>query len=773
MATNDGGVCFATSLRARPVAPLSVIHFLRAATLGLLVMSGSVSAKPAVDTRVDNVVESFHGQAIADPYRWLEAGDTPEVAAWTRAQNALTRTTLDRIPGREALAERFWSLSEIGSLGTPTPRPLRTGRKTTWRYFYTQRRGKQNQPVLFVRDGLSGADRALVDVNALATDGTRSLDWWFPSEDGRLVAYGVSADGNEESVLHVRNVDSGVDHADVIPRTRACSVAWLPDGTGFYYTRYPEAGAVPAGEEAYHRHVFFHRLGGDPKNDAPVFGQGRDRKDWPGVTLSPNGRWLIVEVSEGWSKSEVYALPVAVGVPETPGPAIEIATGADAVFDVAELTNREIYLRTNSGAARYQLTRVSLPRAPAARTILHSKTPLAVARSTWRTILPESKSTLQQVARVGRVLAALYLEDAVSRVRLYDLDGRAMGEVSLPGLGTVAGLGGHSDGSELFVPFASFLSPTTILRQGLSARDRVPPTSSATSATGSRASVPEVWRALEARGNWQAFEVTQSRFRSKDGTEIPLFLVGRKDVARDGARPTLLYGYGGFNVDITPSWSPAIVPFLERGGLYAVAVLRGGGEYGESWHQAGMLSHKQNVFDDFIGAAEHLIAEKRTDARHLGIMGRSNGGLLVGAALTQRPDLFRAVICGVPLLDMLRYHRFRIAQLWIPEYGSAENAEDFAWLRAYSPYHHVTNGVAYPAVLFTTAESDTRVDPLHARKMTARLQAATSSGRPVLLRLEAQAGHGAGKPLAKVIAQQVDEWSFLFDQWQIDSQPTK
>ncbi|MBC8132435.1 MAG: S9 family peptidase, partial [Deltaproteobacteria bacterium] len=489
-----------------------------------------------------------------------------------------------------------------------------------------------------------------------------------------------------------------------------------------------------------------------------------------------------------WSKTELYVLdrrapggesliPIAVGAVG--------AVGADAIFDLAEITNNALFIRTNEGAPRYRLLRVPLPRARARRPAAGTHTSPALAqRSTWQEIIPEGPHALQQVALVGKTLAALYLDNAASRVSLFGLHSRALAkgpavalaEVALPMLGTVAAIYAHPEGNELFLPFSSFLSPTAILRQSLTRR-RPSPTAPAPALATSRPasanearetaiSPPDVWLQIPSPFSSSlpadSFVVTRDSFTSKDGTQIPLFLVHRRDVVRDGNTPTALYGYGGFNVNITPGWAPSIVPFIEKGGVYAVAVLRGGGEFGESWHQAGMLGRKQNVFDDFTGAAAHLIAARITCPARLAILGRSNGGLLVGAALTQRPDLFRVAISGVPLLDMIRYHKFRIAKLWIPEYGSADDADAFAWLYAYSPYHHVRDKAVYPAVMFVTAASDTRVDPLHARKMTARLQAASSSPRPILLRLETEAGHGAGKPLAKVIAQAVDEWIFLF-----------
>ncbi len=756
----------------------------------------SQSAPPG-PTRLDDVVDTLHGVKVADPYRWLEDGASPEVAAWTETQNAHTRRVLDAIPGRAALESRFWALHEIGSLGAPVPRPLARGRARGWRYFYTRRDGKQNQPVLYARDGLDGVDHALVDVNGMTTDGTSALDWWFPSEDGRLVAYGVSTDGSEESVMRVRDVGTGRDLPDTIPRTRACSVAWLPDGSGFYYTRYPAAGAVPSGEETYHRRVFLHRLGtASSDGDRLVFGAGRDMKDWPSVALSPDGRFLAIEISQGWSRTELYVLDRAAG---EHGTVLPVAVGQDAIFDLSEITNDVLLVRTNEGAPRYRLFRVPLPRPPARKPARPVDAPVpagpAFPRSSWLPIIAEGPHALQQVALVGHTLAALYLEDAVSRVRLLDTDGGVRGDVALPTLGTVAGIYGHPQGNELFLPFASFVSPTAILRQALDGArprsrarraERLPPRKGAApvqqpapvgqaaapvgqaAAPVAQAAAPvaqpavTVWRQVSSPVPAETFVVTQDRYKSKDGTQVPLFLVHRNGLVRDVNTPTVLYGYGGFNVNVTPTWAPSVVPFLEAGGVYAVAVLRGGGEYGEDWHRAGMLGRKQNVFDDFIAAAEHLVATKATRPERLAIMGRSNGGLLVGAAMTQRPELFRAVVCGVPLLDMLRYHRFRIAKLWIPEYGSSEDADAFRWLSAYSPLHNVKNGTAYPSVLFVTAASDTRVDPLHARKMTARLQAANKSHRPTLLRLETQAGHGAGKPLGKIIAQLVDEWSFLF-----------
>jgi prolyl oligopeptidase len=680
----------------------------------------------------------------ADPFQWLEDGDAPQVQRWTEGQNAAARRFLDAVPGRPALERRLWQLYEIGSLGVPVSRQQGKGKGkgNNRRYFYTRRDGKQNQPVLYLRETREGPDRPLVDVNRERADGTRALDWWFPSDDGALVAYGVSDDGNEESVLRVREVATGRDLGDQIPRTRACSLAWTPDGRGFYYTRYPTPGQVPHGEEAYHRAVFHHRLGDPPAQDREIFGAGRDRTDWPGVDLSPDGRWLVITVDQGWSKSEVYLLDTQVAAGASPTP-VAVAVGEEAKFQVVEALDDRIYLFTTSGAPRGRLFRVD-PKEP--------------GRARWRQVLPESDEVLVGVVYFRGGLAASYLHDAAARLRLYDEDGTARGEVALAGFGTIASLSGARDADEVFYAFTGFLAPTTVFRVG-----------------PGHAPKGMVWRRLEAPIDPTSFEVERAMVTSRDGTRVPLFLAHRKGVPRDGTRPALLTGYGGFDVNMLPGWTPSAIPFLESGGTFALAILRGGGEYGEAWHRAGMLANKQNVFDDFIAAATWLSENRVTSADRLAISGRSNGGLLVGAALTQRPELFRAVVCGVPLLDMLRYHLFRIAALWIPEYGSPDDPEAHRWLEAYSPYQHVRDGVKYPAVYLHTAASDSRVDPMHARKMAARLQAATAVSAdagtrapgprpipPILLQVESRAGHGAGKPLAKVIAQLVDEWSFLF-----------
>jgi prolyl oligopeptidase len=685
---------------------------------------------PYPGTKVENVIETIHGAQVADPYRWLEEADNPQVKEWVEKQNNFTRSILDKLPGREQIHERLENLLDIGILGTPVPRK--------GHYFYTKREGKQNQAILYVRDGLHGQDRVLVDPNLLAKDGTIALDWWYPSRDGKLIAYGLSQSGNEQSTLHVRDVATGKDLPDVIDRTRACSLAWRPESKGFYYTRYPAAGKVGKGEENYHRHVFYHDLGSDPAMDAKVFGDGRPSEDWPNVGLSPNGRWLVVTEEQGWAKSEVFFKDL-----QKEGAAfVPLVEKIEAIFQVVPRDDR-LYVFTNEKAPRYRVFKVD-PEKP--------------GRSDWVELIPEDKDVLQGIIPIGDMIAAEYMHQASSRLRLFDRSGKPVHEIKLPTLGSLAGVSGEWDGHELFFGFQSFTAPTSIYHLDLAE------VSATTQKNGAEAD-PSLWQQIKADIDFSVYEVEQVKYPSKDGTEITMFLAHKKGLQRDGQNPTLLYGYGGFNISLTPIFSASRFLFLEQGGLIAIPNLRGGGEYGEQWHQAGMLGKKQNVFDDFLAAAEWLIAQKYTTQSRLAIMGGSNGGLLVGAALTQRPELFRAVICAVPLLDMVRYHKFLIARLWIPEFGSPDDAEQFKWLYAYSPYHHVKDGTAYPAVFLEAAESDSRVDALHARKMTARLQAATSSDQPILLRLETKAGHGAGKPRAKIVDELTDTWSFIF--WQL------
>jgi prolyl oligopeptidase len=673
-------------------------------------------------TRTESVVETLHGTSVADPYRWLENGEAKEVQEWTEKQNQFTRKHLDAVRGRDAIAARLDELLKIGTISAPAV--------AKGRYFYERREGTQNHAILYWRQGLHGEDKVLLDPNTLSKDGTTAMDWWNVSDDGRLLVYGLSESGSERSVLSIRDVDTGRDLPDKIEHTRACTIAWQPDGKAFYYTRYPAPGSVPKGEENYHRHVFYHVIGTDPAKDPEIFGKGRDAQDWPSVQISPDGRWLLVTESQGWSKSEVYLKDLKAGSDFVP-----VVEKIDALYGV-DVQNDRLYITTNEGAPNYRV---------------FSADPEKPGRANWKEIIPESKDVLQGAGVVAHKLAANYLVKVTSRLRLYELDGRFIQEVPLPALGTTGGIGGEWDGDEGFFSFSSFSYAPSVYRFDYK--------------TGKT----ELWDRVHADINPEAFETRQVFFESKDGTSVPMFVVHKKGLPMDGKSPAVLNAYGGFNVSLTPGFTRNYYLFLEKGGVVAVANLRGGGEFGESWHQSGMLDKKQNVFDDCAAAAEWLIKSKLTSASKLAIWGGSNGGLLVGAMVTQRPDLFRAALCDVPLLDMVRYHKFLIAKLWIPEYGSADDPAQFKTLYAYSPYHHVKDGAAYPAMLITAAESDTRVDPMHARKFAARLQAASSGANPVLLRIETKAGHGAGKPRSKTLDELVDAWSFLF--WQLEVSP--
>ncbi|MGC2696585.1 MAG: prolyl oligopeptidase family serine peptidase [Candidatus Angelobacter sp.] len=720
----------------------------------------SINTAPPL-ARVDPVSENLHGRAVTDAYRWLEDSSSAETQLFVAAQNAYTRDILEKVRGRERLRPAVERLLTIGRVASP--------RKAGQRYFFERRDGQQNQAVVYVREvkranaspagvSLSGAlssnaspgiaahrtalavgpsieDRALIDVNALAPDGTIALDWWYPSEDGRYIAYGTSVNGSELSALQVLEVDSVKLLTEKIERTRAASVGWLPDNSGFYYTRYPRPGDVPAGEEMYHRRVFFHALGGaaDGSDDPLIFpseGEQLDPQQWPSVAVSHDGRWLLVEVSEGWSKSELYLKDIS-----SPAAKFQCITEGKNFLYHPDILDGQIYITTNEDAPRFRVFQ-----APCAQP----------QRRNWKEIIPQAEGVIEgHAAIIGKKLFVHYIRNASSELRIFDREGRLVADVQLPGMGSIFDLGGSWDSESGFFGFVSYTIPPTVYEVSLEGE-------------------PREWAGVESGIDPKQFQIEQLWSKSKDGTRVPMFVVSKKGLARNGRNPTLLSGYGGFNVGRTPVFNRnAMLLLLEQGGIYVDVQLRGGNEFGEEWHRAGMLAKKQNVFDDFIAAAGHLIAEKYTDADHLAIQGGSNGGLLMGAALTQRPELFRAVVCQVPLLDMLRYQQFQIAKLWIPEYGTADDPKQFEYLYAYSPYHHVKPETLYPAILFMTAESDTRVDPMHAVKMTALMQAQAANGpdRPILLRVDAKAGHGVGKPIAKLVDDAVDVWSFLF--WQL------
>ncbi|MGH2377238.1 MAG: prolyl oligopeptidase family serine peptidase [Candidatus Limnocylindria bacterium] len=665
------------------------------------------------------VVDVLHGERIEDPYRWLEDASSQRVGEWTLAQNARTRAALDAVPERARFAARLRELLAVGLLETPRP--------VAGKLFHIRRGGTQKQSVLYLRDALDAPDRPLIDPNALDAEGLVTIDWWYASPDARHVAYGLSRGGTEMSTLHVREVATGRDLPDVIPHTQRARVAWVPGG--FYYTVHPVPGSVPPGDEHYHRRVRYHRLGDDPAADETIFGEGQAKERILDVATSPNGRWVLLLAFDGWVRSDVYLLDrehLETGLRT-------VIEGADAITE-GDPADDAVWLRTNLGSPNYRIVRAD-PREP----------------SRWTTVVPESEHAIDGFRLTRDRVAVHTLEHATSRLALWAKGGTREREVQLPRLGSIggtgndAGLSSDESGDVVTYTFQSFDLPA------------------ASYAVDTTSGAQRELVRLERPAGIPEIRVQQTRYRSPDGTEVPMFLVHRADVRPTGDVPTLLTGYGGFNVSRTPLYAAAAVLWAEQGGLYALPNLRGGGEYGERWHRAGMRESKQNVFGDFHAAAEHLVASGWTRSARLGIQGGSNGGLLVGAALTQRPDLYKAVVCAVPLLDMLRYQHLLIARFWIAEYGSSESAEELRWLRAYSPYHNVRAGTRYPAVLFTTADGDSRVDPMHARKMAALMQSETEG--LVLLRVDRDAGHGIGKPLGKQVDDAADLVAFLA--WQL------
>lgn len=677
---------------------------------------------PLVATRRQELRERFFGVDVEDPFRWLEAGGDPEVIDWIGKQNAVTEAFLAHSPARAAIRKRMAELLAIGSVSLPVVRRTREG---ALRIFYTRREGSDEQAILYVRDGVWGTERLLVDPTRSGS-ATTALDWFEPSDDGSLLAYGLSQNGTEDSTLRVRNVATGSDLADVIDRTRYGSLAWRPRNSGFFYARYPDPNTVPAGEERLHRRIYEHTLGQAPRDDSLVFGNELEAADFPGVASSPKGTWLLVSVGRGWNESALYLADTHT----KPRRFVRISPEGQTRYSAIPREDR-LFVLTNEGAPRYRIFSVD-PRRP--------------AREQWRLVIPEHpEDVIRTFDVIGKHILVSYLHEGLTLLARFSLDGTREGEVDLPALGTSDGFSGLPDGGDAFYAFESFVVPREVRRFDLEKAQDSP------------------FLSVQSDIRNQDYAIESITARSRDGTEIPYQLVRRAGRRLgDGRAKTLLSGYGGFNESVQPRFSRPVQVFLEQDGVYVQAQLRGGGEFGEDWHRAGQLTQKQNTFDDFVAVAEDLVRRRVTSPAELAILGRSNGGLLVAAALTQHPELFRAAVAQVPLTDMLRYPKFLIGKLWVPEYGSPDNEPEFRALLAYSPYHHVRSGVPYPATLITTAESDTRVDPLHARKFAAALQQATSSRQPILLRTERSAGHGAGMPRSKQLEELTDVYTFLF-----------
>ncbi len=686
-------------------------------------LSSLLPAAPAAypETSVREVIDDYHGTKVADPYRWLEDDNSEETKAWVAAQNEVTREFLGEIPQRGEIRDRLEALWNFERIGQPS----RYGD----RWFFTHNTGLQNQSVLKVASSPEGEGKVLLDPNLLSEDGTVSLARFRPSEDGKLLAYALSKSGSDWQEIRIRDVETGGDLPDHLEWVKFSGLSWKKDGSGFFYSRYeaPEEGAALTQTNEFQK-MFFHKVGTPQAEDVLVY----ERKDHPrwgiGGGVTEDGRYLILHISEGTDpNNRVFYKDLEAEDGE--GEVVELLDQADARYGFAGNDGPVFFFRTDLDAPRYRVIAIDT-RKP--------------GREDWRELIPQSEDQLDGVSDVGGQLICDYLRDAKSAVKCFDLEGKLIRELELPGIGSVGGFGGRRGDKETFFGFTSFTEPGAIHRLDLE--------------TGES----KMWRRPEVDFDSDAYETKQVFVESKDGTKVPMFVVHKKGIDPGKTRRTLLYGYGGFNISLTPGFSVQRAVWLERGGVFALANLRGGGEYGSDWHRAGTRTNKQNVFDDFLACAEWLIGNGYTSPEKLAIQGGSNGGLLVGACMTQRPELFGAALPGVGVMDMLRFHKFTIGWAWEKDYGSAENEEEFKALYAYSPYHRLQPGTRYPATLVTTADHDDRVVPAHSFKFAARLQVCQAQdGPPVLIRIETGAGHGAGTALGKMIGKTADEWAFL------------
>ncbi|BAZ30420.1 peptidase S9 prolyl oligopeptidase [Cylindrospermum sp. NIES-4074] len=665
-----------------------------------------------------NQADNYHDTVVADPYRWLENPDSEETKAWVEAQNQVTFAYLGEIPVREKIKQRLTKIWDYEKYGIPF--------KEGDSYFYFKNDGLQNQSVLYVLKNLEDEPRVLLDPNKLSEDGTVALAGLSISEDGKLLAYGLSTSGSDWQEWKVRNVETGEDLQDHLKWIKFSGASWTHDHQGFFYSRYDEPNEKTKLEDVnYYQKLYYHKLGTPQSADVLIYHRP-DQKEWGfsgGIT--EDGKYLIISV---WLGTDPRNLVFYKDLTNPNAEVVELIKEFEANYSFIDNNNSLFYFRTDLNAPRGRVIAIDTKQ---------------IAPENWQEIIPQSAETLESVGILNNQFVADYLQDAHSQIKIFDLKGTFVREVELPGLGSADGFGGKRDDTETFYSFTSFTTPGTIYRYNM--------------VTGKS----EVFRQPKVDFNPDDYETRQVFYQSKDGTKVPMFITHKKGIKLDGNNPTYLYAYGGFNVSITPSFSVSMLVWLEMGGIYAVPNIRGGGEYGEEWHQAGMKLQKQNVFDDFIAAAEWLIANNYTKPAKLAIAGGSNGGLLVGACMTQRPDLFGAALPAVGVMDMLRFHKFTIGWAWVSEYGSAENLEEFPALYAYSPLHNLKPGTAYPATLITTADHDDRVVPAHSFKFAAALQASQAGDAPVLIRIETKAGHGAGKPTAKIIEEAADKWAFL------------
>jgi len=660
--------------------------------------------------------DDYFGTAVADPYRWMEDLESPEVASWVEAENAISVPFLEGLPGREEIRSRLTELWNYERFGIPF--------KEGGRYFFTRNDGLQNQDVVYVAESLDAEPRVFIDPNAFSEDATVALAGMSVSPDGRYVAYATSDGGTDWNTWHVKEVETGQNLPDTVAYTKFTDASWLPNGSGFFYSRHP-LGPDGKGDGQAQVKIWFHQVGTSQDADELVYEVEDSESQNPYGSVTEDGRYLIINLSEGYDSNAVYYRDL--GAPS--GRVVRLLDRWDALYGFIGNDGPVFYFHTNKGAPRNRVVAIDIRRP---------------AEAEWTEIIPEADETLENASFVGGRFLAQYLRDAKPLVRVFGKAGEPLRDVELPGIGSASGFGGREDDPETFYSFESFTVPPTIYRYDVS--------------TGETS----VYHETRVEVDTGAFETTQVFYTSKDGTRVPMFLTYKAGVDRDGENPTLLYGYGGFNISETPSFRVDRLVWMEMGGIFALANLRGGGEYGEAWHLAGTKTHKQNVFDDFIAAAEYLIAEGYTSTPKLGIQGGSNGGLLVGAVLTQRPELFGAALPAVGVLDMLRYHTASLnARQWSSDYGLSENEEEFRALYAYSPYHNVKDGTCYPPTLVTTADRDDRVVPWNSFKFGAALQHAQACDNPILVRVETRAGHGAGKPTWMRIDEVADAWAFL------------
>ncbi len=675
--------------------------------------------------KVDQV-DDYHSVKVSDPYRWLENPDADDARAWIEAQNKLTFGFLNEIPERAKIKDRLTKLWDYEKFSSPF--------KEGERYFYFKNVGLQNQNVLYTIKSLKDEPHVLLDPNALSKDGTVALSGLAVSHDGKHLAYGLSTSGSDWMEWKVRDIESGKDTSDQIKWVKFSGASWTKDGKGFFYSRYDEPNEKTKLEDVnYFQKLFYHRLGTSQSDDILIY-ERKDQKEWGfGGDVTEDGRYLIVSVWQGTDpKNRIFYKDLQ----DQDSKVVELIAELEAAYNFIGNEGSLFWFRTDLNAPRGRIIAID------------TQNPV---QKNWKEIVPQANETLESVSLVGEHFVASYLKDARTQIKLFDLNGKFSREVELPGIGTAAGFGGKRKDTETFYAFTSFTTPTTIYRYDLK--------------TGKS----EIYRQPKVDFNPNDYETKQVFYKSKDGTRAPMFITHKKGLKLNGNNPTYLYGYGGFNVSLTPSFSIANLVWMEMGGVYAQPNLRGGGEYGEEWHQAGAKLKKQNVFDDFIAAAEWLIANKYTSRPKLAIGGGSNGGLLVGAAITQRPDLFGAALPSVGVMDMLRFQKFTIGWAWVSDYGSSDNPEEFKYLYAYSPLHNIKPGVKYPATLITTADHDDRVVPAHSFKFAATLQAAQAGAAPILIRIETKAGHGAGKPTSKIIDEITDEWGFLVGVLKMDA----